>query len=961
MNKKIKLCLPILFLATSLVCSAQSPVFPLKQSANSRYLVDQNNTPFPILGRTAWFVISLSVSDYKTFISNTVSHGYNSIEMHVIDHDPKGNHPPFNGNGDIPFLKRLDGSDWDGSLVYTDPATQAPDLTTPNEKYWHYVDDFLSYCESRGVQVFFFPAYVGYDGGDQGSMQELIANGVVKSTAYGSWVAARYKNQKNIVWMLLGDMGKFTAVQKEAEGALITGLKSVTGQLSTEYSAESGPGQSSADQPDFGDQMTLNGAYTWTIKDMSVPKLGRIAYSHNPVMPAFLLEEPYDEEGPDGNNYNPSATQPVRRFQWWGWLTTIGGYISGNGYIWRFNPPEWQKHMDTKNTYDMGRLNSFIKSITWWKLVPSGLDGMKTLITAGGSTPSDSDYVAAAATPDGTLLVAYIPPWHNRSITVDMTAMGGATKARWYDPTSGNYTKIPGSPFANKGTHQFTPPGKNHAGEGDWVLLLEASAGSKTRVNNTPAKIRGPLRQSRNPNYFEDVGGKALILTGSQTWNTLQDFGSNGAIQKLDFNAFVRFLSEHNHNFTLLWSTELPKFHGFPTTEIDSPPDITVSPFPWKRTGPGLATDGGLKFDLTKTDQNYFDRLRERVETLNNAGIYAGVYLFSGEWLLRFRCPTDGYPFSGTNNVNGIDDDYKGGPPETQVGAVTMTAPNAITGFQDAFVKKTINTLNDLPNVLWIVSQEAPENSTWWNNHLISFVRSYEKDKRYQHPIGYGAPSVFNPRTDTMLNNSDADWVAPLARISPARSCGSGKPACKVNINDSDHSYWEMWNDSSQKNRNYIWENFANGNQVLFMDPYLVYYPRQKRNLCISPVNAICSLPDQRYENFRNNMGYVLKYSRRLRLANLTPDSTLSSTKYCLAQTPPAGAEYLVYSPSGGSFNVNLSAMPKTRKLAVEWFNPANGTTTSQSPISAGSSSQEFTPPFNGDAVLYLVDSAGHR
>src|SRR5258705_4761627 len=98
------------------------------------------------------------------------------------------------------------------------------------------------------------------------------------------------------------------------------------------------------------------------------------------------------------------------------------------------------------------------------------------------------------------------------------------------------------------------------------------------------------------------------------------------------------------------------------------------------------------------------------------------------------------------------------------------------------------------------------------------------------------------------------------------------------------------------------------------MDPYLVYYPRQKRNLCISPVNAVCSLPDQRYENFRNNMGYVLKYSRRLHLANLIPDSTLSSTKYCLAQTPSAGAEYLVYSPSGGSFIVNLSAMPNTRK-----------------------------------------------
>ena len=283
-----------------------------------------------------------------------------------------------------------------------------------------------------------------------------------------------------------------------------------------------------------------------------------------------------------------------------------------------------------------------------------------------------------------------------------------------------------------------------------------------------------------------------------------------------------------DHNFTLLWSTELPKFHDLPTTET-SPPDITVSPFPWMRTGPGLATDGGLKFDLTKFNQDYFDRLRERVQALNSAGIYAGVYLFSGEWLLRFRCPTDGYPFSGGNNVNGVDDGYRGGSPATAVAAITMTAPNAITDFQDAYVKKIINTLNDLPNVLWIVSQEAPENSTWWNNHLISFVRAYEKGKRYQHPIGFGA--FDNTPTDLTLYNNDADWVAPMARVSPARSCGTGKPACKVNINDSDHSYWEIWNDSPQKNRNYVWENFTNGNQVLFMDPYLVYYPRQKRKL----------------------------------------------------------------------------------------------------------------------------------
>jgi hypothetical protein len=216
-------------------------------------------------------------------------------------------------------------------------------------------------------------------------------------------------------------------------------------------------------------------------------------------------------------------------------------------------------------------------------------------------------------------------------------------------------------------------------------------------------------------------------------------------------------------------------------------------------------------------------------------------------------------------------------------------------------------------------------------------------------------------KADLVLYNSDADWVAPYARVSPARSCGTGNPSCKVNINDSDHSYWGIWNDSPQQNRNYEWENFANGNQVVFMDPYVVYYPRQRRNLCEAPTNGISRAPDPRWDNVRDNMGYILRYSRKLNLVKVTPQGALSSTGFCLAQTPTAGAEYLIYAPSGGSFTVDLSAMPKSSKLAVEWFNPSTGTVTTQSPVAAGSTSQFFNSPFTGDAVLYLVDSKGHR
>ena len=71
-----------------------------------------------------------------------------------------------------------------------------------------------------------------------------------------------------------------------------------------------------------------------------------------------------------------------------------------------------------------------------------------------------------------------------------------------------------------------------------------------------------PLTPSANSNYFKDASGKPLILNGSHAWNTLQDWGSNGVIQPLDFSAFVNFLVAHGHNFTDLWRTELPHFCG---------------------------------------------------------------------------------------------------------------------------------------------------------------------------------------------------------------------------------------------------------------------------------------------------------------------------------------------------------------------------------------------------------------
>ena len=90
-------------------------------------------------------------------------------------------------------------------------------------------------------------------------------------------------------------------------------------------------------------------------------------------------------------------------------------------------------------------------------------------------------------------------------------------------------------------------------------------------------------------------------------------------------------------------------------------------------------------------------------------------------------------------------------------------------------------------------------------------------------------------------------------------------------------------------------------------------------------------------------------------LEDMTPRTSTSacSTQYCLIKD---GMEYLVYRPSSsGSVTVNLTAA--SGQLSYEWFNPATGIVAGTG-ATTGGASRTFTPPFSGDAVLYIY-SAG--
>jgi len=451
--------------------------FPLKASANRRYLVDQHDVPFPIMGRTAWSLIAVPAADAELFLDDTLSRGFDAIELMIPSGHVDTNHPPRNARGELPFVKRLDGLAWNGALEYNRLATEAPDFTTWNEPYWASVDRLLAACEARGLLVLLFPAYVGQDQ-EQGWMEEITANGGARMQAYGAFVAGRYRRHRNIVWMLGGDMGKFGPRQTAAESGLLAGIESAAGPPPIHFSAEWSGDMNGVEQKPFGASMTLNSAYSWG----NVIGASRRAFGQQATMPAFLLEEPYDQEGPDGNSVAKQyATQPVRRYEWWGWLSTIGGYVAGNGYVWPFKTG-WKEHLNTPGVRDLARLNAFMQSIPWHTLRPSGMGGATTLITGGLGTfdrPSkdawNDDYVAAAITADGRLLLAYVPPKHAGPITVDLSAMRGPAQAQWFDPTTASYTAVAGSPFANTGPQEFTPPAGTHAdGATDWLLVLRS-------------------------------------------------------------------------------------------------------------------------------------------------------------------------------------------------------------------------------------------------------------------------------------------------------------------------------------------------------------------------------------------------------------------------------------------------------------------------------------------------------
>lgn len=434
----------------------------------------------------------------------------------------------------------------------------------------------------------------------------------------------------------------------------------------------------------------------------------------------------------------------------------------------------------------------------------------------------------------------------------------------------------------------------------------------------------GPLRvHPENRRYFGDGTSRAIYLTGLHTWANIVDIGPADPPPSFDFGAYLDYLARFGHNFTRLWTWEPVTWDTAGNGAALRKETIhRAAPQPWARVGPGTALDDKPKFDLDRFDPEYFNRLRCRAVAAGERGIYVSVMLFEG-WAMQFSAGAwEAHPFHRSNNVNGIDGDADRDGNGLDIYTL---ASRAVTARQEAYVRQVIDTVNDLDNVLYEISNENHAASTEWQYHLIRFIHDTERRKPKQHPVGM----TFQHKggSNRALFESPAEWISP----NPEGGYRDGPPAVdgsKVILSDTDH----LWGVGG--NPAWAWKSFLRGLHPLFMDPY--------------DGVVLGTRFDPHWDPIRYSLGYTLSYARRLNLAATTPRDDLASTGYCLAQP---GSAYLVYLPSGGSVTVDLSGA--AGELAVEWFDPSLGKATTAA-TAPGGARRDFTARFSGDAVLFI-------
>ena len=476
--------IPILLLVSAAFHCAPPPN-RIVVSPNRRFLQYQNGAPFFWLADTGWLLFNkLDRSEALRYLDDRQKKGFNVIQVMALH--TAGVTSPYG----VP------------ALIDRDPGrrnvTPGSDFAKPGEyDYWDHVDWVIERAAERGIFIAIVPAW-----GSVVQAGQLNESNVADYTAF---LARRYKDKVNVVWLTGGDiegdryrrlwaqMGR--TLKAEDPGHLIT-------------FHPFGRTQSSAwfhDEPWLDFNMFQSGHQRYDQDTDSPHRYGednwryvRDDYARRPTKPVVDGEPSY-ENIPQGLH---DAGQPYwtaadcRRYAWWSVFAGAFGHTYGDNAVMQFHKPGdeasyaprtyWDEAIDDPGSSQVQYLKRLILSRPYFARVPD------QTLTAGESGKK-YDYVVATRGDDYAFAYTYT----GRPFEIRMGVIRGErVRAWWYSPRDGSAREI--GTFLNSGTRRFTPPTEPGPGN-DWALVLDDAAipfpapGQETWWSPLP-RLRGPSR-----------------------------------------------------------------------------------------------------------------------------------------------------------------------------------------------------------------------------------------------------------------------------------------------------------------------------------------------------------------------------------------------------------------------------------------------------------------------------------
>lgn len=425
----------------------------LRVSDNQRYIVTSDGKPFFWLGDTAWELFHrLSREEADTYLKNRADKGFTVIQAVALA-ELDGLHDP-NAYGETPL--------------------ENDDPTKPREAYFHHVDYIIGKAEQLGLHIALLPTWGDKLNPDRWGVGPAIFT-VDNARVYGKWLGARYKNQKNIIWVLGGDRNPRNEQDLAVWRAMAAGIEEGVGgadKALMTYHPQPTEVQDGGSAKWFHNDAWLdfNMLQTGHCRENNV--WDRIMYDYNlkPTKPV-LDGEPIYEDHPvcfNATDLGTSSAFDVRKHAWTDVFAGAFGHTYGCHDIWQMYAPNrkpvngphfpWYVAIDLPGAGQMKYLRQLIESRPMLDRVPD-----QSLIADALGT---NDRIQATRGKD----YIFVYSSFGKKFTVNTSLISGSNfQTYWYNPRNGKAQ--PADKVAKKGRQEFTPPTNGYGH--DWVLVID--------------------------------------------------------------------------------------------------------------------------------------------------------------------------------------------------------------------------------------------------------------------------------------------------------------------------------------------------------------------------------------------------------------------------------------------------------------------------------------------------------